>query len=99
MGLDRKIFGRAATWCAAMALGIAGLAPAAHAADTELTSAFDAALGTQVRAPKPYQAIFDSPLNEAIARIADGSGGRIGVYAVDLATGRQVSVLGDQRFP
>ena len=42
---------------------------------------------------------FRSPLEETVARIADGSGGRIGVYAVDLATGKQVSVLGDQRFP
>ena len=99
MGLGRKLTGRAAAWFAALALGTVGLAPAAQAADSEIASAFDAALGTEVRAPKSYQAIYDNPLSQTIARIADGSAGRIGVYAVDLATGREVSVLGDQRFP
>lgn len=99
MGLGRIKLGRAAAWAAAFALGCVGLAPAAHAADSDFSKAFDAALGTEVRAPKPFEAIFDSPLNQTIARIAEGSGGRIGVYAVDLATGKQVSVLGDQRFP
>ena len=34
-----------------------------------------------------------------IAQIADGSNGRIGVAAIDLTTGQEVSILGDQRFP
>ncbi|WP_373284768.1 serine hydrolase [Tsuneonella deserti] len=90
--------GRIARWCAALALGFTTIAPA-QAADAEFANAFDAALGTHVRAPQNYDAIHASPLEATIARIADGSAGRIGVYAVDLASGREVSVLGDQRFP
>jgi len=86
--------------CAALALGWAGLgASAASAADTGFETAFDAALGTEVRIPQSYDAVVRSALEETVARIADGSSGRIGVYAVDLASGKQVSVLGDQRFP
>ena len=39
------------------------------------------------------------PLEQQIAQLADGSDGRIGVYAIDLSTGREVGVLADQRFP
>ena len=92
--------GRFARICAALALGWAGLgASAANAADSGFETAFDAVLGTEVRTPQAYDAIYTSPLEETVARIAEGSGGRIGVYAVDLASGKQVSVLGDQRFP
>jgi beta-lactamase class A len=87
-----------ARWCAALALGFTGLT-SAHAADAGFTQTFDAVLGTQVRAPQSYQSAPSSGLEATIARIADGSGGRIGVYAVDLASGRELSVLGDQRFP
>ena len=90
--------GRIARWCAALALGFTSLS-AAHAADADFNSAFDAALGTQARTPMVAQMRVQSPLEATIARIADGSAGRIGVYAVDLASGREVSVLGDQRFP
>jgi len=90
--------GRIARWCAALALGFTSLTTA-QAADGDFNSAFDAALGTQARTPMVAQARISSPLEANIARIADGSGGRIGVYAVDLASGREVSVLGDQRFP
>ena len=90
--------GRIARWCAALALGFTSLT-AAQAADTDFNSAFDAALGTQARTPMVAQTRVQSPLEATIARIADGSAGRIGVYAVDLASGREVSVLGDQRFP
>lgn len=62
-------------------------------------SAFDNTLGTDARAPKSFDAIYDSDLQRQIAQIADGSRGRIGVAAVDLSTGQRVSVLGDQLFP
>jgi beta-lactamase class A len=66
-----------------------------HAIEAE----FDRALGTEVRAPKPNQAVYRSSLAQRVAEIAEGSKGRIGVAAIDLATGETVGVLGDQRFP
>lgn len=60
---------------------------------------FDKELGTEARAPQTYQAVYRSSLAQRVAEIAEGSKGRIGVAAVDLATGETVSVLGDQRFP
>ena len=90
--------GRIGRWCAALALGFVGLGTA-QAADADFKSAFDAALGTEARAPQSYDAVYSTALEKTVAQIADGSAGRIGVYAVDLATGREVSVLGDQRFP
>ncbi len=72
----------------------------AHAqGQVNLEAAFDNALGTEVRAPQDFSARYDSPLAQQIAQIADGSRGRIGVAAIDLATGEEVAVLGDQRFP
>jgi len=90
--------GRIARWCATLALGFTSLS-SAHAADADFKTAFDTVLGTEVRTPQAYDAIHANPLEATIARIADGSDGRIGVYAIDLASGREVSVLGDQRFP
>ena len=90
--------GRIARWATALALGFAAVGPA-HAGDNDFARAFDAALGTDVRAPQSYDAVRTSPFQQTLARIADGSAGRIGVYAIDLASGREVSVLGDQRFP
>lgn len=66
-----------------------------HAIEAE----FDRALGTEIRAPQPFQAVYRSSLAKRVAEIAEGSQGRIGVAAIDLATGETVSVLGDQRFP
>lgn len=66
-----------------------------HAVEAE----FDRALGTQARSPQAYQAVYRSSLAQRVAEIAEGSKGRIGVAAIDLATGETVSVLGDQRFP
>lgn len=92
--------GRMGRWGAALALGLASIGSnTAWAADADFNSAFDAALGTETRAPMAAQARVLSPLEATIARIADGSSGRIGVYALDLGSGREVSVLGDQRFP
>lgn len=86
-------------------VSIAALAAAvsmvpAHAGEasadlTEIRSAFDSALGTEMRGPPTYSTGFERQL----ASVAEASQGRIGVAAVDLATGRTIDVLGDQRFP
>lgn len=75
--------------------------PAAHAQGTslDLEAAFDSTLGTQTRAPRSFDAVYEGGLDAAIARIASGDQGRIGVAAIDLSTGKTISVLGDQRFP
>ncbi|MCL4672364.1 MAG: serine hydrolase [Sphingomonadaceae bacterium] len=75
--------------------------PAAHAqgSSIDLEAAFDSALGTETRAPRTFNAVYEGGLDAAIARVASGEQGRIGVAAIDLSTGKTVSVLGDQRFP
>ena len=60
---------------------------------------FDNTLGTEIRAPRTFEAVYDTALERRIARIADSSKGRIGVAAIDLSSGERVSILGDQRFP
>lgn len=71
----------------------------AQADGTELEAAFDRTFGTEARQPQSFDARYDTPFEQRIARLADGSAGRIGVAAVDLASGQEISVLGDQRFP
>jgi len=73
-------------------------APAA-AQSNELQSSFDSAFGTEVRQPQSFEAIYASSFAERIAELANPAQGRIGVAAVDLATGEQIMVLGDQLFP
>src|SRR5688500_13919674 len=91
------ILGRVA---ASLALALSFTASAQAQGQANLESAFDRALGTEVRAPQDFSARYtNSPLAQQIAQIADGSRGRIGVAAIDLATGEEVAVLGDQRFP
>lgn len=75
------------------------LGPAAQAQSSSLEAAFDRTFGTEVRAPQSFEARYDTPLEQRIAMLADGSNGRIGVAAIDLVTGEEVSILGDQRFP
>lgn len=85
---------------AALALALPAQAQAQkHTHDDALEAQFDNALGTERRAPKTFQAVYSSSLAKRIAEVAEGSKGRIGVAAIDLATGETVSVLGDQRFP
>lgn len=48
---------------------------------------------------QPMVASYRNPLEQQIAQLAEGSQGRIGVAAVDLATGQSISILGDQPFP
>lgn len=71
----------------------------AQAQSNDLQAAFDKTLGTQVRAPRSFQATYDTSFERRIAQLADGSKGRIGVAAVDLSTGREIAILGDQLFP
>ncbi|MEP5172590.1 MAG: serine hydrolase [Erythrobacter sp.] len=65
----------------------------------ELRASFDRALGTEVRDPQSFEAIYETGFEQRIAELADGDQGRIGVAAIDLATGDQLYVLGDQLFP
>lgn len=83
---------------AGIALAFA-LASPAHAQLSSFEAAFDSAFGTETRAPRDYTPDYRSPLEERIALLADGSKGRIGVAAIDLSTGHELSILGDQRFP
>ena len=79
---------------------IALASPAMANSDTQaFESAFDRTLGTEVRVPSSMVARYDTDFERQIARLAEGSRGRIGVYAVDLTTGQEIGVLADQRFP
>ncbi len=72
--------------------------PAAARSD-ELQATFDNTFGTQLRQPQSFEAVYASSFEARIAALADPVQGRIGVAAIDLATGEQVMVLGDQLFP
>ncbi|WP_343222109.1 serine hydrolase [Novosphingobium profundi] len=77
---------------------MAALAPlgSAQADDVgAVRSSFDSVFGTELRGPPTYSTDFERQL----AAAAEASHGRIGVAAVDLRSGRTLSVLGDQRFP
>ncbi len=89
------IIGRVA---ASLLLALTAIAPSQARADT-LEAAFDSTFGTEVRAPRDFTPDYSNPLVYRIAQLADGSNGRIGVAAVDLATGEEVAILGDQPFP
>ena len=80
------------------ALCTAFAAPAA-AQQQELQSHFDEAFGTELRQPQTFEAIYASSFEQRIAELAEPSRGRIGVAAIDLATGEEIMVLGDQLFP
>lgn len=93
-----------------LALAGALVAPAAARADS-IDSAFDRTFGTELRTPPevastvqpwvpaPSVNVFGGSLEAQLAAYADAGQGRIGVAALDLASGRMVSVLGDQPFP
>lgn len=85
----------------AFATGLAMLsAPVtAHAQSEEFAATFDDAFGTEMREPKTFDAVYETSFEKRIADLADGSKGRIGVYAIDLGTGEEIGVLADQRFP
>lgn len=72
---------------------------AAQAQSSDLGAAFDRTLGTDLRSPQTFEAVYETSFDRRIAQLADGDQGRIGIAALDLATGRQIAVLGDQLFP
>ena len=78
---------------------IAAMASPAHAQGNQLEASFDNAFGTQVRAPQTFEAVYETSFERRIAQLADGSKGRIGVAAIDLTSGEEIMVLGDQHFP
>ncbi len=83
-----------------LAATLAFTAPATLSAqDNSYLKQFDTALGTELRAPQSFEAIYDNAFEQRLAELADGSNGRIGVAAIDLTSGQMVTVLGDQRFP
>ncbi len=87
-----------ATFTAAVALAFAGATPAL-ADGVDFEAAFDSTFGTDNRAPRSFDAVYEPGLETRIAQLADGADGRIGVYAIDLSTGREIGILADQRFP
>lgn len=77
----------------------AALASPASANSDELQATFDSTFGTEARQPPSFEALYANNLQQRIAELADPAQGRIGVAAIDLATGEEVMVLGDQLFP
>jgi beta-lactamase class A len=90
---------RFSAFATGLVAALAAAAMPAAAQTDELQSSFDRALGTELRAPQSFEALYASSFEQRIAELADPSQGRIGVAAIDLATGEQVMVLGDQLFP
>ncbi len=98
----------------ATVLALAGgvVAPSlAHAGDLEVT--FDTVFSKPQPAPRastpaasqfvqPFVAprvVYSTPFEQQIAALASAEQGRIGVAAIDLSSGRSVTVLGEQPFP
>ena len=92
--------------------GALAVPAAARANGDALELDFDRVLGSQPRAPRdvpaptqpfvpatPAPNVYTGGLEAQLAGLASAERGRIGVAALDLATGRTVSVLGDQPFP
>ena len=94
-GSNSSLFRRIAGFLV-MASAIIAPLPAAHADDlNKIQAAFDSTFGTEARAPRSY----DNALEAQVAALASADQGRIGVAAVDLASGQTLQVLGDQPFP
>ena len=89
-----RAFGR---WIAPLAMALAAVP--AQADELPLEAAFDSTFGTETRIPRDFTPTYDSELERLLGQLAAGDRGRIGVAAVDLATGHEVAILGDQRFP
>ncbi|MFM5916393.1 MAG: serine hydrolase [Novosphingobium sp.] len=71
--------------------------PKVQASTETAVRALPGSVRPYVAQPKPLA--YASSLDAQVFALADGSSGRIGVAAIDLATGRTVSVLGDTPFP
>jgi len=78
---------------------IAAMASPAVANNDDLQATFDSTFGTEARQPPSFDALYANNLQQRIAELASPAQGRIGVAAIDLATGEEVMVLGDQLFP
>lgn len=94
--IARRLVALGSAAVAALALAAA---PAGARDDDDVQSAFDNTFGTQLRAPQSYETLYASSLEARIAALANPAQGRIGVAAIDLTTGEEVMVLGDQLFP
>lgn len=90
---------RISAFLTGLVAALATLALPAAARGNELQSSFDRALGTELRQPQSFEAIYALSFAQRIAELADPAQGRIGVAAVDLATGEEIMVMGDQLFP
>lgn len=86
--------------------------PTASARAEDFKSEFDKVFGKELRAPREVQptvrpfvaparpvTTYGGSLEATVASLANAAQGRIGVAAMDLGTGRTVTVLGDQPFP
>ena len=82
-----------------LAAAFAAAAMPSMARADDVQASFDNAFGTQLREPQSFEAVYASSFEARIAALADPAQGRIGVAAIDLATGEEVMVLGDQLFP
>lgn len=82
-----------------IAAALSAIAAPAAAREDDLQATFDSTFGTKARAPQSFDAVYASTFQQRIAQLADPALGRIGVAAIDLATGEEVAVLGDQLFP
>ncbi|HEY7806497.1 MAG TPA: serine hydrolase [Croceibacterium sp.] len=91
------IFSRFGRIVSPIALALATIVPA-HATNGGLDAQFDSVIGSDSTA-HDLTARYDNALAQQIAPLAASERGRIGVAAVDLTTGKVVSVLGNQRFP
>lgn len=82
-----------------LAASLAAMASPAAANPDDLQDNFAATFGTEMRQPPSFEALYANSFEQRIAELANPAQGRIGVAAVDLATGEEVMVLGDQLFP
>ena len=82
-----------------LGLGISPPAPA-HGPSDDFKQAFDRAFSAKPAAapPAPHIAL-PAGFEARLANLASAAQGRIGVAAVDLSSGKGVSVMGDQPFP
>jgi beta-lactamase class A len=90
---------RLAAICSAALAALALAAAPASARNDDVQTAFDSTFGTAPRAPQSIETLYATNLEARIADLANPARGRIGVAAVDLATGEEIMVLGDQLFP
>lgn len=84
---------------AVSAFAVSLTASPALADGVDLEASFDRTFGTETRQPQSFEAVYETAFEQRVAMLADGSAGRIGVAAIDLSTGQEISILGDQRFP